>query len=373
MLEIYSDYLISSFGQTSATVLSRLLDGKVSHDQITRFLDQGQPLSKAVWQLAKPLVRRIEQDDGVVSVDDSVEEKAHSAENGVIAWHYDHTTGRVVKGLNFITAFYSVRETAPGGQRLDGQRLDGQRLGVPLGCEVIVKENVWDDKKGMTVAKSLTLKNEHYRELLRNVKANGVKYKYVLNDTWYTNAENMNFVAEYLEKKFVMAIKENLIVMRCDADDIVRWKGPIRDLPFAAGQVCEVYIRGVDFPVYITKHVFKNKNGTTGTLYLCTNDIDLTAEEACEVYQERWPIEEYHKSLKQNASFARCPASRRSSQMKHILCSLYGYIKLEWMKLTSKKNHFALRSSMYLAALRASHSKLQQLSRKSQKALDVTA
>ena len=43
MLEIYSDYLISSFGQTSATVLSRLLDGKVSHDQITRFLDQGQP------------------------------------------------------------------------------------------------------------------------------------------------------------------------------------------------------------------------------------------------------------------------------------------------------------------------------------------
>ena len=353
---------------TPASYLSRLLDGKVSHDQITRFLDQGQPLSKAVWQLAKPLVRRIEQDDGVVSVDDSVEEKAHSAENGVIAWHYDHTTGRVVKGLNFITAFYSVRETAPGGQRLGGQR-----LGVPLGCEVIVKENVWDDKKGMTVAKSLTSKNEHYRELLRNVKANGVKYKYVLNDTWYTNVENMNFVAEYLEKKFVMAIKENLIVMRCDADDIVRWKGPIRDLPFAAGQVCEVYIRGVDFPVYITKHVFKNKNGTTGTLYLCTNDIDLTAEEACEVYQERWPIEEYHKSLKQNASLAKCPASRRSSQIKHILCSLYGYIKLEWMKLTSKKNHFALRSSMYLAALRASQSKLQQLSRKSQKALDVTA
>ncbi len=198
MLEIYSDYLISSFGQTSATVLSRLLDGKVSHDQITRFLDQGQPLSKAVWQLAKPLVRRIEQDDGVVSVDDSVEEKAHSAENGVIAWHYDHTTGRVVKGLNFITAFYSVRETAPGGQRLDGQR-----LGVPLGCEVIVKENVWDDKKGMTVAKSLTSKNEHYRELLRNVKANGVKYKYVLNDTWYTNVENMNFVAEYTVLKIV--------------------------------------------------------------------------------------------------------------------------------------------------------------------------
>ena len=39
MLEIYSDYLIFSFGQTSATVLSRLLDNTISHNQITRFLE----------------------------------------------------------------------------------------------------------------------------------------------------------------------------------------------------------------------------------------------------------------------------------------------------------------------------------------------
>lgn len=351
MLEIYSDYLISSFGQTSTTVLSKLLDGKISHDQLTRFLAQGHPLSQTVWQLAKPLVRRIEQDHGVVSVDDSVEEKPYSQENGVISWHYDHTVGRSVKGLNFITVFYSVQPSEAGQAR----------LGVPVGCEVIVKENVWDDKKKQTVAKSRTSKNEHYRELLRNVKANGIKYRYVLNDTWYTNAENMNFVVNVLGKKFVMAIKENLIAMCCNADDIITWKGSIRDLPLAVGQVIEVYINGVDFPLHITKHVFRNKNGTTGTLYLCTNDIDLTADQTLKVYQERWPIEEYHKSLKQNASLAKCPASRPSSQIKHILCSLYGYIKLEWMKLTTKKNHFALRSSMYLAALRSSQQQLQTL------------
>ena len=32
LLDLYSDYLISSFGQTSATGLSRLTDGAVSHD-----------------------------------------------------------------------------------------------------------------------------------------------------------------------------------------------------------------------------------------------------------------------------------------------------------------------------------------------------
>ncbi len=36
--EIYSDYLIASFGLTTATGLSDLLDGQISHDKITRFL-----------------------------------------------------------------------------------------------------------------------------------------------------------------------------------------------------------------------------------------------------------------------------------------------------------------------------------------------
>jgi hypothetical protein len=38
LLDLYTDYLISSFGQTTATGLSQLLDGEVSHDQVTRFL-----------------------------------------------------------------------------------------------------------------------------------------------------------------------------------------------------------------------------------------------------------------------------------------------------------------------------------------------
>jgi hypothetical protein len=38
LLDLYSDYLISSFAQTTATGLSLLLDNEYSHDQITRFL-----------------------------------------------------------------------------------------------------------------------------------------------------------------------------------------------------------------------------------------------------------------------------------------------------------------------------------------------
>jgi hypothetical protein len=38
MLDLYSDYLISAFGQTTATGLSALLNGEISHDSVQRFL-----------------------------------------------------------------------------------------------------------------------------------------------------------------------------------------------------------------------------------------------------------------------------------------------------------------------------------------------
>ncbi len=37
MIELYSDYLIASFGQTTATGLANLLQGSIYHDSITRF------------------------------------------------------------------------------------------------------------------------------------------------------------------------------------------------------------------------------------------------------------------------------------------------------------------------------------------------
>ena len=236
-----------------------------------------------------------------------------------------------------------------------------ERYGVPVSCEVIVKKPVWDAKKQTTVMKSPISKQELYRELLKNCKANGIKYKYVLNDTWFTNAENMNFINEILKKKFVMAIKENMIATICDAEDIIVWRGPIRELPSIECQVCQVYLSGIDFPVWVTRHVFKNKDGSTGTMYLCTNDQDLDADQTLSVYQKRWPIEEFHKSLKQNVSLAKCPASRPGVQIKHMLCSLYGYVKLEWMKLAQSGNHFSIRSGMYLAALKSSYAELQAM------------
>ena len=111
LVDLYSDYLLSSFGATTATGLSDLLEGALSHDQITRFLSQQRFDSKTLWQLVKPMVRAIEDDAGVLIFDDTIQEKPHTDENELISWHFDHSKNRTVKGINLLNCVYHAQGT----------------------------------------------------------------------------------------------------------------------------------------------------------------------------------------------------------------------------------------------------------------------
>ena len=87
LMDLYSDYLISSFGQTTATGLSELVGGQISHDKITRTLAGPKRTGRELWQVVKPLIRKIESKAGVLILDDSIAEKPSSDENDLISWH----------------------------------------------------------------------------------------------------------------------------------------------------------------------------------------------------------------------------------------------------------------------------------------------
>ena len=87
LLDLYSDYLISAFGQTTGTGLAGLLGGSVSHDQIQRLLSKEASSAADLWQIVKPYVRQIQQNDGVIIIDDSIAEKPYTDENEIICWH----------------------------------------------------------------------------------------------------------------------------------------------------------------------------------------------------------------------------------------------------------------------------------------------
>jgi hypothetical protein len=75
LLDIYTDYLISSFSQTTATGLSRLLDGEISHDFVPRLLSQSYYSFRSLWSLVKSTIRDLETDDGVLIFDLTQQEK----------------------------------------------------------------------------------------------------------------------------------------------------------------------------------------------------------------------------------------------------------------------------------------------------------
>lgn len=94
LLETYTDYLMSSFSYTTATGLSVLSEGKISHDKVTRFLSSEDFTTSNLWELVKPTVREIQSAEGLIIIDDTIEEKPSTDENEIICWQYDHSKGR---------------------------------------------------------------------------------------------------------------------------------------------------------------------------------------------------------------------------------------------------------------------------------------
>jgi hypothetical protein len=76
LLDLYTNYVLSSFGATTATGLSHLVRD-ISHDQVTRFLPQEFLTDKDLWHIVKPQVRAVESSEAVLAIDDSVEESQY--------------------------------------------------------------------------------------------------------------------------------------------------------------------------------------------------------------------------------------------------------------------------------------------------------
>jgi hypothetical protein len=345
LLDLYSDYLISSFGATTATGLSALLEGDLSHDQITRFLAGQQRTSADLWLLAKPYVRQIQQEEGALIVDDSISEKPSTDENDIVCWHYDHSTDRQVKGINFMTALYH-----------------SQGVSLPVGFTLIAKTEVYlDPKDGKAKRRSPVGKNEYYRAMLQQAVDNQIPFRYVVNDVWYASAENMRFVKQMLHKDFIMPLKANRKVALSLADKQAGKYARVDTLVWEGNTVREIYLEGVDFPLLLAKQVFENEDGSTGVLYLVTSDTTLNYDGITTFYRTRWHVEPYHKSLKQNASLEKSPTQTVTTQTNHFFAALCGYLKLEMLKVSTHLNHFALKTKLYVRAVQVAFDALRQL------------
>lgn len=319
------DYLLSTSRHISATDLSEVLQGGYSHDQISRMLYNGAINDKTLYRKGKRLIQAKGGLRGVVtlSIDDSIQEKSYSAVNGLVAYHWDHTENRAVKGINFVSALLGDDEAS-----------------APLSLQVVEKQPAGVDEKGHTVWTVVKSRNEIFRQMVERL-CRSKKVDYVLADNWYASKENMIFVRKQCDTHFIMALKTNRSAARSKKDAQNGRFVPLPDLMLGKCAV-KLYLRGLDFPVRVVKQVFKHGDGSSGTLYLATSDLELTYAEIFSLYKRRWRIEEYHKSLKTNCSLGKCQASSHSAQTSHFYLSAFAFLLLEKARFRQDKNHFAL-------------------------------
>jgi hypothetical protein len=318
--------------------------GEISHDKVTRFLNREDLTSAKLWKIIKPKVRGIESEEGIIIIDDTIEEKPSTDENEIVCWHYDHSKGRNVKGINIISGIYLSQE-----------------IRVPVVFDLVRKtKTIIDEKTNKEKRISEKTKNDQYREMVR-VCVKNIKFKYVLNDVWYASSENMMYVKTELKKDFIMPIKTNRKIALNKKDKLNGKYVTVSGLELKENTRQEIYLEGVSFPLMLIRQIFKNEDGSQGVLHLVSSDLTLTYDNIKTIYHKRWKVEEYHKSLKQHVSLCKSPTKRVRTQSNHIFASIYSFFKLEYLSLKTELSQTALRTKFYISANRAAIDQLENL------------
>ena len=342
-LDLYTDYLISNSGLATATGLSAMTDGEVSHDQITRFLSKGDFDSRTLWKKVKPTVREVESDDSCVIFDDTIVEKKWTDESDVICWHYDHTKGRNVKGVNLLNMIYHSKN-----------------ISIPIGFEVIHKYAYCDIETREQKRKASVTKNELMRNLLQIALHNRIPFRYVLMDVWFAAKENFEYIVKK-KKEFIAGVKSNRYFATSIEDKLQGKFQRVDALELEDKEAVRGYLKGYDKEVLLVRRVFTNKDGSTGILSLICSDTSLDGDSVATIYEKRWKVEEYHKSLKSNAALGKSPTKTIRTQINHIFLSIMAVFKLECLKIKHHLNHFALKAKLLIRANQIAFAELQRL------------
>ncbi len=344
ILDLYTDYLISSNHYRTATGLERLVDGEVSHDKVTRFLSKEDYESKELWKEVKSVVRNAENDGGILMFDDTIEEKPYTDESELICWHFDHASGTNKKGINLLSALVRYGD-----------------ITLPVAFEVVQKTKIWCDLKTKKVKRaSPETKNEMLRRMITVCLLNKILFKYILADSWYSSKENMVYIKKK-KKDFILAIKSNRTIALSKKEKVKGKFKKVSQAELEEGVAVTAYIKGVDFPVLLIKQVFTNKDGSAGILYLACSDLSLDFDQIKKLYQKRWRIEEYHKSMKSNIGLEKSPTQTVRTQSNHIFAAICAFAKLECLSIKKCMNHFALKYKLIVKANRVALMELKKM------------
>ncbi len=273
--------------------------GKISHDQINRYLSKDKLTPRLVWELVKTDV--VPSDNGYLLFDDTVIDKNFSHDIEGVRRQYSGNAHGIVKGIGVVNCVY---------------------LNPELEQYWIIDYRIFDpDNDGRT-------KLDHLSDMLKNVLHNKqLNFKTVLMDSWYATRDTMLMI-ENMGKIYYCPLKINRLVD--DSSGTEKYK-PIEKLVWSDSELQKgKRIKIKDFPKEHKVQLFRVAVATNRTDHIATNDMACSSsDDAREVCAKRWKIEQFHRELKQTTGVEKCQCRKARIQKNHIACAMLVWIRLK--------------------------------------------
>ena len=299
----YIEYLLNTPVNYTCSNLAEHLDD-VSHDAVSDFLQRGRVTANRLWELVKPLLNNTEE--AVLIVDDSVQNKQYSQQIGLVHRQYSGAEHGLVRGIDIVNlVHYDGQDYYPIDYRIYAPAVDG------------------------------STKNDLFGEMLMAAKTRkGIKARTVLFDSWYTSVANLKLIA-FLKMVFFAPIKDNRLVSLSREQGYIH----LQDIDWTPNRLDNgvlVKLKELPFKVRLFKLV-----ATNGDIdWIITNTPDpIDALAVADMNAQRWPIEQFHRELKQLTGSEKCQCRKARSQRNHL-----GYCYLAWLtlKVHATQRHLTL-------------------------------
>lgn len=227
-------------------------------------------------------------------IDDSVINRNRSKRVELLAFIFDHVTGRSVKGFNlltvgwtdgysFIPVAFNMLSSANPDKRLNGVK-----------GSVDKRTNGYKNRVAATMRKP-----EAAMEMIRSVLNAGIPADYILMDTWFTNepfiksvlGEGLDVIGMLKDNKQMYRYRGKLVNLKQIALNYIRFNTP--------GDIFgSVMVRTKKHNIPVKLVFVRNRNKRDEYIIILSTDCSLSDAEIIRRYGYRWSIECCYKVCK---------------------------------------------------------------------------
>jgi hypothetical protein len=181
-------------------------------------------------------------------------------------------------------------------------------------------------------------KTEMLMEMVRRAISQGIRFDYLLTDSWFTNFELIKFIATRSIKCFFLGMVKNGKTKYLYNGKSLTLSGILNSLKhslkasYCKRLNCKFYeaeaeLKGIKIKLFFCKTTKKSKwHG------LLTSDTELCFEKAFEIYATRWTIEVFFKECKQLLRLGKCESRHFEAQIAATTLCLLQYNILSVVK-----------------------------------------